>query len=340
MKQSTKLALSVAAAAAAAGLISRRRRRAWPGFRGRVALVTGGSRGLGLEISRELGRRGAKLVICARDAEELESARASLAAEGLDALALVCDVAVPSQVDALVRQARERAGEIDVLVNNAGTIQVGPLENMTPDDFESSLATHFRGPLHACLAVLPGMRERRSGRIVNISSIGGRIAVPHLLPYAAGKFALAGLSEGLRAELARDGVFVTTVCPGLMRTGSAINAWFKGRHRSEYAWFAISDSVPVLSMGSRKAARRIVEACRRGDADLVLTPAAKLAAAFHGIFPGTTAALLSAANRLLPAPNGARAIRGSESESLATRLLVGRSSREAEKRNNERRDRP
>ena len=335
MKKSTKLALSLAAAAAA--VLWSRGRRAWRGFRGRVALVTGGSRGLGLELARELGRRGARVAICARDADELEAARAALEAEGVDALALVCDVSIASQVDALVAQVRARLGDVEVLVNNAGTIQVGPLETMTPEDFESSLATHFRGPLHASVAVLPSMRERRDGRIVNVASIGGRVAVPHLLPYTAGKFALVGFSEGLRAELSRDRVYVTTVCPGLMRTGSPINALCKGRHRLEYAWFAIGDSVPLLSSGSRRAARRIVEACRRGDADLVLTPAAKLAVAFHGVFPGTTAAFLGAVNRLLPAADGAEAALGSDSERLATRLLVGRSSREAEIRNNERR---
>ena len=89
-----------------------------------------------------------------------------------------------------------------MLVNNAGIIQVGPLEHMTIDDFEEAMATHFWGPLFTILAALPHMRGRGGRRIVNISSIGGKIAVPHLLPYTASKFALTGLSEGLRAELA------------------------------------------------------------------------------------------------------------------------------------------
>lgn len=327
--------------AALAGLaLWTRKRREWRGFRGRVALVTGGSRGLGLALCRELARRGAKLVICARDAEELEQARALLGAHGADVLAIVCDVSDAEQVREMVFRAEDRFGGVDVLVNNAGTIQVGPLETMTAEDFESAMGAHFKGPLNTCLAVVPGMRERGDGRIVNIASIGGRVAVPHLLPYAASKFALVGFSEGLRAELARDGVFVTTVCPGLMRTGSAINALFKGRHRAEYAWFAISDSIPLLSVSADRAARRIVEACRLGKPDLVLTPAAKLAALFHGVFPGTTASLLGLTNRVLPGAargTGTRALTGRESESLATRLLVAKGSRRAELRNNERR---
>src|SRR5204862_108983 len=147
----------------------------------------------------------------------------------------------------------------------------------------------FWGPLYATCAVLPQMRARRDGRIVNISSIGGRVGIPHLVPYSASKFALVGLSEGLRAELAKDNIIVTTVCPGLMRTGSPRNATFKGRHRAEYAWFSISDALPVLTMSAERAAQKIVTACKRGDAELVLTIQAKLAAMFHGLFPGLTA---------------------------------------------------
>src|SRR6185503_4123757 len=120
-------------------------------------------------------------------------------------------------------------------------------------------------------AVLPEMRARREGRIVNITSIGGKISVPHLLPYSASKFALVGLSEGLRAELAKDGIVVTTICPGLMRTGSPRNATFKGQHRAEYAWFSIGDSLPVTAMSADRAARQILTACKRGEAEVVLS---------------------------------------------------------------------
>src|SRR5204863_2590958 len=125
--------------------------------------------------------------------------------------------------------------------------------------------------VHTTLDVMPDMRARREGRIVNISSIGGKVSVPHLLPYSASKFALVGLSEGLRAELAKDGIVVTTVCPGLMRTGSPRNAQFKGQHRAEYAWFTLSDSMPFFSQSAERAARQILSACRHGEAEVVLS---------------------------------------------------------------------
>ena len=153
-----------------------------------------------------------------------------------------------------------------MLINNAGIIQVGPLDHMQPRDFEEAMAVHFWAPLHTMLAAIPHMRRQGGGRIVNISSIGGKIGVPHLAPYCASKFALTGLSDSLRGELAKDLIYVTTVCPGMMRTGSPFNAWFKGRHRDEFTWFAVSDSIPLMSIDSGRAAAQVIDACRHGDA--------------------------------------------------------------------------
>jgi NAD(P)-dependent dehydrogenase (short-subunit alcohol dehydrogenase family) len=286
---------------------------------GRTVLVTGGSRGLGLLVAQELVRAGARVAICARDRETLERARARLLSSRPDAqvLAIPGDVSVPEDVERVVRAVREELGPIDALVNNAGTITVGPVDVMELEDFQEAMAVHFWGPLHTIRAVLPEMRQRRSGRIVNVASIGGKISVPHLLPYGASKFALVGLSEGLRAELARDGIQVSTICPGLMRTGSPRHALFKGRHRAEYAWFSISDSLPIASMSAERAARQVVEAVRSGRAERVLSLPAKLGATLHGLFPGLTADLLGLANRTLPRSEGGitRRVKGEESTS-------------------------
>ena len=267
-------------------------------------LITGGSRGLGLVLAREFAREGARLVICGQDPALLDRARESLESIGAEVLAIPSDVTLRDEVRLLVTAATERFGGVDVLVNNAGRMDVGPLDSMTEADFERAMATHFWGPLHLMRAVLPGMRANGGGRIVNISSIGGMIALPHLVPYCASKFALAGLSEGIGAELAKDNVRVTTVYPGLLRTGSARNANFKGRHRAEYAWFVLSEALPITSMSAERAARQIVAGCRRGDARMVLALPAKLAALAHGLAPGMTVRALSLINRLLPAPGG------------------------------------
>jgi short-subunit dehydrogenase len=285
-------------------------------FRGKHVLITGGSRGLGLVLARQLADEGARLSVCSRDPGELARAEAELTERGARVVAAECDVTDRGRVREFVAVARQRNGPIDVLVNNAGVIRVGPVEEMREEDFEQSLRTHFWAALYTTLEVLPEMKARRSGRIVNIASFGGKVAVPHLLPYTVGKFALVGFSDGLRAEVARHGVVVTTVCPGLMRTGSHLNAEFKGRHEEEYAWFAAGGSMPGFSMNAETAARKILAACANGDAELVLGLPAKLAVVARAVCPNLTADALALANRwLMPEPGGigTATARGSES---------------------------
>ncbi|HYE13965.1 MAG TPA: SDR family NAD(P)-dependent oxidoreductase [Pyrinomonadaceae bacterium] len=339
MKGRDREALIVAAAGAGALLAARalvRRAREYD-LRGKTVLITGGSRGLGLVLAHELAREGAQIALCARDGAELERARADLESRGARAFAFPCDVTDRAQVRELVDVVTRHFGGVDVLVNNAGVIQVGPLEVMTLEDFEQAMAIHFWGPLNTTLAVLPQMRARRDGRIVNISSIGGKVAVPHLVPYCASKFALAGLSDGLRAELAKDNVVVTTVFPGLMRTGSPRNATFKGQHRAEYAWFAISDALPVTSIQAERAARQIITACKRGQAELVITTQAVVAVKFRALFPEAAADMLALANRLLPGPGGIgrKRAKGKDSESALAPSLLTALSDKAAVRNNE-----
>jgi short-subunit dehydrogenase len=305
--------------AAAASLLAARRLRARTGYdlRGRTVLITGGSRGLGLALASEMAGQGARVIICGRDPATLERAAAKLANAGAEVLAISTDVTDPGSVAEMVEAVRERYGTVDVLVNNAGVIEVGPAKEMSLGDYEEAMATNFWGMLYPTLALLPEMRSRRSGRIVNITSIGGKLGIPHLLPYSASKFAAVGFSQGLRAELAGDGIKVVTVCPGLMRTGSPRNAIFRGRHRSEYAWFSISDALPGLSISAESAARRIVAACRRGDAEVLFPLPAKLASVVNAVAPGLTAGVLATVDRLLPKADGAGSARrrGADSHS-------------------------
>jgi len=270
----------------------------------RIVLITGGSRGLGLLMAREVGHRGAHVVIAARDEAELLRAQRDLQAHDIDASIVVADVATEAQAQRMIGQVLARHGRLDVLINNAGVIMVGPIDHMNVADFEEAMATHFWGPLHTMLAAIPHMRENGGGHIVNISSIGGKIGVPHLAPYCASKFALTGVSTSLRTELGRYGILITTVCPGLMRTGSPFNAWFKGRHRAEFAWFAIADSLPLLSIDGRRAAAQIVDAMRHGDAELVVSLPARLAVAAAALAPNTLAKAMALVNRVLPSPTG------------------------------------
>jgi short-subunit dehydrogenase len=273
----------------------------------KVALVTGGSRGLGLVLARELGLRGMRVVLVARDEDELERARASLEADGIDATALPCDVTDEEGIATLVADVEENIGPIDLLVNNAGIIQVGPAESMRLDDFRHAMDVMFWGALYTAEAILPRMRARRRGTVVNVTSIGAAVGVPHLAPYDAAKFALRGWSEALGAEEARNGISILTIVPGLMRTGSFGHALVKGRRYAEASVFSLSASLPLITVSAEHAARRIVRAVESGERLVVIGTPAKLLRLCHALFPGTVVRTLGLVNRLLPVPEaGAR----------------------------------
>ncbi|HEX8324965.1 MAG TPA: SDR family oxidoreductase [Tepidisphaeraceae bacterium] len=268
---------------------------------GKTAIVTGGSRGIGLAIAQELIARGARVTICARDAQELAAAEQELTRDGGEVLSVVCDVTQADEIANVVQQTRARFGPIDVLVNNAGIITVGPMAHMKLADFRDAMDVHFEAPLLFILDCLPEMRQRGSGRIVNIASFGGKIPTPHLAAYAASKHALVGLSESLRTELVHDGIYVTTVCPGLVRSGSAgPNPMFKGDREAERAWFVTGDVTPGMSIHPQRLARQVVDACQAGDADLITPAVASLQSKLHGLVPGVSTEVATLINRLLP----------------------------------------
>ena len=309
MKVRDKVLLGLAGSAALAWgarawLRSRRRIE----LTGRVVIVTGASTGLGLTVARQAAGRGAKLVIAARGEAELQAARDELSRGGAEVLAVPTDVSDEGQARNLVARAIERFGRVDVLVNNAGIIQVGPAETMTVDDFERAMGTNFWGELYPTLAVLPHMKAQGGGRIANVVSIGGKISVPHLLPYSASKFALTGLTEGLRAELAKDNILVTGIYPGTIRTGGHTHAEFKGNQEAEYTWFGLSDTIPGLSTSAESCARDLWEGVLNGDPEVIVGWNTRIGVIAHSLFPEWIVEALALVNRTLPAATEAHGL--------------------------------
>jgi short-subunit dehydrogenase len=173
---------------------------------------------------------------------------------------------------------------------------------------------------------------------VNITSVGGKLANPHLLPYTVGKFAAVGFSEGLRAEVAADGVKVTTVVPGLMRTGSHVNALFAGQSSAEYTWFSVLANMPGMSIDAGRAARRVVRATKRGETEVMFTIPAQVGARAHGLMPGFAVNFLTLLARPLPS-GGSRPpqppVRGMESENRVTRSFLTALGQRAARRYNQ-----
>lgn len=319
-------------------LISRVLRTARYSLRGKVALITGGSRGLGLVLARHICAEGGSVALIARDPDELARAKADLTQRGGTVLTIQCDLLDTGQIQSAVRQVIDRMSKIDILINSAGIIEVGPLEHMTREDFERALRLHFWAPYELVSRIVPEMRTRGGGRIVNISSIGGKVAMPHLAPYSVSKFALTGFSDAIRAEFARDNIHVTTVAPGMMRTGSHVNAKFKGNHDIEFAWFATAAGAPLISMNADRAARKILAACRRGQPSLTLTMAARGTIVGNALFPNLTGYVMKIINRFLPGvagEEGGESRAGAHVHRLTPRWLTRLADRATRKNNEE-----
>lgn len=269
----------------------------------KTAYITGGSRGLGLSLAWNLLAQGAKAVtLVARDEDELARAHEILRADFPEARIYysVCDVTELPRVTESLSDAIDAMGGIDILVNNAGAILVGPSGSMTREDYEAQLNLHLFAAINTTRVLPDHFKRRRGGRIVNICSMGGKVAVPHMLPYDVSKFALSGFTQGIGAELSPLGVSVTGVYPNVMRTGSPIQAVFKGDHEKEFAWFQTVDTFPGFSMSADLAAKKIIDGIIEGRSEVVLSVPAKARMMFGVFFPETMQLLMGFVSRMLP----------------------------------------
>jgi short-subunit dehydrogenase len=273
-------------------------------WQGQVVLITGGSRGLGLALAFAFGARGCRLALCARDEAELEEACRRLAERSIEAVPFAADISRKQEAERLIERVVQHFGKLDVLVNDAGAIQVAPLNALTQKDFESAMNLMFWAPVNLSLAALPHLAERKSGKIVNITSIGGRVSVPHLLPYSCAKFACVGFSTGLAAEVKSRGVHVLTVVPGLMRTGSYLNAEFGGKAKWEFALFGLLGNTPGLSVSAEHAAHEVLAALDKKQYNCTISLPAKLLVGAEAILPNTTRTIMSVVSALLPGAKG------------------------------------
>jgi NAD(P)-dependent dehydrogenase (short-subunit alcohol dehydrogenase family) len=326
---------SIAIGAAVGFAVALRYRRRYT-FENKVAVITGGSRGLGLVLARQLASRGALLGLIARDALELARARRTIDSGSMVQL-LPSDVTDPAQVEQAFSTMIRRFGRVDIVINNAGQILSAPFDDTTQEDFRAMLDVHFWGTLNVTRAALPHLARHGEGRVVNICSIGGRVPVPHLSAYCASKYAQAGLSAVMAEELRAKGIRVTTVLPGLMRTGSHIQAWFKGERAKEFALFSLVGGAPVTSMSAERAAGLILSAVARGDADAVIPFTYRQVARLAALAPNTTIAALAVVNTMMPGPRTVHAAQGKHLELPKVVRGVAALNERAAERNNQRR---
>ena len=285
---------------AACWTIARQRRRI--SLRGAVAIVTGGGRGLGFAIASELASEGCKLALCGRDGAVIDAAVAALRERGCEVIGSACDVSDEAAANKLVTDVMSHYGRVDVLINNAGQCFVGPAAELETSDLDYALRNIFWAQFFPTMAALPHMRRQRAGRIVNVTSIGGKFPTPHQAAYAAGKFAATGWSETLSVELRKDGIEVSTVTPPPLDDGAPLHVHFNGRVDEEFVWFAKTLTSPVRATSTARAARAVVNAARYGDAERAVSLGSWLAARLQGAAPNIMSRLLSMAESNLPLP--------------------------------------
>ena len=180
----------------------------------RVAIVTGAGQGIGAAVARAYAREGAKVAVVDRDAERGREVAAAIDAQGGQALALACNVAVRAEVEAMAQAVAARFGRIDILVNNAGIVRAAMLDRMTVEQWDEVLAVHLDGSFHCLQAVVPGMIERRYGRIVNVTSSAGVLGTIGQINYSTAKSGILGFTKSAARELAQHGITVNAIAPG------------------------------------------------------------------------------------------------------------------------------
>jgi 3-oxoacyl-[acyl-carrier protein] reductase len=218
---------------------------------GKVALITGGTRGIGLAVARSLADDGASVVVSGRDPGRLESAAKELEGLGASALAVAADAAKREDADRLVEAAKERFGRIDVLVNNAGITRDQLLVRMKDDDWDEVLDTNLRGVFLMTRAAGKVMMRQKSGRIVNISSTAGAMGNPGQVNYSAAKAGVIGLTKAAARELAHWNILVNAVAPGLIETDMAAATPPEARE-------ALMQQVPLKRIGTAKEVAEVV----------------------------------------------------------------------------------
>jgi short-subunit dehydrogenase len=243
---------------------------------GATVIVTGASAGIGRETALEFARRGSNVVLAARREERLGALAQQIERIGVQALAAPTDVGRGEDVERMVRAAIERFGHIDVLVNNAGFGFSGTIEETTEQDMRELLDVNYMGAFNAIRAVLPPMRRQRSGHIVNVASVVGKIAFPFHGAYSATKFALVALTESLRGELDGSGITATVVLPGSTRTE------FFDVQRTHDGHV----SAPTgPQQDADQVARAIVRSVEKPTPEVNLFPGYRIAYGLHGFFP-------------------------------------------------------
>lgn len=253
-----------------------------------VILITGASQGIGRATALLFARQGYDLVLAARQSDRLQAVAQEVQNLGQSAIAIPTDVKDAQQVQAMVAKALEHYSAIDVLVNNAGIYISGPVEAFSLEDWHQAIDTNLWGYIHTIHALLPHLLTRGTGTIINVSSIGGKVPLPYLVPYTTTKFAVTGLTEALHSELKPKGIHVGGIYPSIIKSDFLERAILRGKDQQD-AQGRLDQLNQVLSAPvvekPEDVANAIWEAVRQQKEE-VLVGSANVSKAAYGVFPG------------------------------------------------------
>jgi len=254
-----------------------------------TVLITGASQGIGKATALLFARKGYDLVLTARHLDRLESVAQEVQSLGRPApLTVPCDVTDPSQVDALVAKALDHHGNIDVLINNAGVFAEGPVDGFSLSDWHQVIDLNLWGYIHTIHALLPHFLQRKSGTIVNLSSIGGKVPTPYVVVYCTSKFAVTGLTESLHAELKPKGIHVCGIYPNLIKSSLMERAVFRGSDEEDAQIRRDQlDNVLKVPMVEKPedVANAIWDAVKNQKSE-IMVGSANVSHGFYRLFPG------------------------------------------------------
>jgi NAD(P)-dependent dehydrogenase (short-subunit alcohol dehydrogenase family) len=245
-------------------------------FSGKVAFVTGGASGIGYALAQSFAAEGAKVVLADIEAGALEKAEAELRDGGAEVVGAHCDVSDPASVEAAAAKAIDAFGKIHVLCNNAGVAPAGEMDQTTPDDWKWCLGVNLMGVVHGCQSIVPRIKAHgEGGHVVNTASIAGLMALPTLGIYTATKYAVVGISETLRGELAPFDIGVSVLCPSFVKTQLHTSARNRPAELGAGEPDAFMTQMLANATEPREISDRVVRSIKRGDLYIFPHPDAK-----------------------------------------------------------------
>jgi len=291
-----------------AGYFAFKRKKRQFTYQGKVVLVTGGARGLGYIMARQLVEEGAKVIICARDADQLDKAYVLLRNHGEVTYPYVCDITEKENIVQLAYFIKKRFGRLDVLINNTGTITINPIEQLPLNNYKKFIESHLWGPMQLVRVLIPLLSKSREAKIVNIFSVGGKISLAKSQPYDVNEIVHAVFYDNISRVITGKNIKLTAIYPEFKDQDLPVNLKLKGHSEQELAWSKFNESRPLISLYAENVGKQILKTAQIGKKTLTLPFPRELARIVNNINTELNLTLCQLVDHLVPHDSGSSSI--------------------------------